>query len=66
MKLEEIKYLKHLLINSNLLNCKDYKKRLDALKEIKNVDGCVHLTDYLCAPNFLKSKNFYKDIKKIK
>lgn len=60
--LEEIKNLKHLLINTDLLNCEDYKKRVYAISKLKNGEGCWHLFDALCKPNFLKSKNFYKDI----
>lgn len=60
--LEEIINLKHLLINENLLNCMDYKQKVAAITTLKNGDGCWHLFDALCKPNFLKSKNFYKDI----
>lgn len=60
--LEEIKNLKHLLINTDLLNCEDYKKRVYAISKLKNGEGCWHLFDALCKPNFLNSKNFYKDI----
>ena len=60
--LEEIKKLRHLLINRDLLNCKDYKQKVDAISTLKNGDGCWHLFDAICKPNFLKSKNFYKDI----
>lgn len=60
--LGEIKNLKHLLINIDLLNCEDYKKRVSAISTLKNGEGCWHLFDAVCKPNFLKSKNFYKDI----
>ena len=60
--LEEIKHLKRLLINTDLLNCEDYKQRVSAISTLKNGEGCWHLFDALCKPNFLKSKNFYKDI----
>lgn len=56
--LEEIKNLKHLLINNDLLNCKDYKQKIDAISTLKNGDGSWHLFNYICSPNFLKSKNF--------
>ena len=59
---EEVENIKHLLINDDLLKCKDYTKRVDAISTLKNGDGCWHLYDVLCKPNFLKSKNFYKDI----
>ena len=62
IELEEIKDLKHLLINDDLLKCKDYKQKVDAISTIKNGDGCWHLFSEICKPNFLKSKNFYKDI----
>lgn len=59
---EEIRELRHLLINSDLLNCEDYKQKVTAIATLKNGDGCWHLFDTLCKPNFLRSKNFYKDI----
>lgn len=60
--LEEIRELRHLLINCDLLSCQDYKKKVAAISTLKNGDGCWHLFDAICKPNFLKSKNFYKDI----
>lgn len=60
--LEEIRELRHLLINCDLLSCQDYKKKVAAISTLKNGDGCWHLFDAICSPNFLKSKNFYKDI----
>lgn len=60
--LEEMKNLRHLLINGDLLNCKDYKQKVAAISTLKNGDGCWHLFDAICEPNFLNSKNFYKDI----
>lgn len=60
--LEEIRNLRYLLINENLLNCQDYKQRVNAISSLKNGDGCWHLFKAICSPNFLKSKNFYKDI----
>ena len=60
--LEEIRELRHLLINCDLLNCQDYKKKVAAISTLKNGDGCWHLFDAICKTNFLKSKNFYKDI----
>lgn len=63
IELDEINNLKHLLINSNLLSCEDYKKRVDAIATLKNGNGCWHLFDVICKPNFLQSENFYNDIK---
>ena len=60
--LEEIRELRHLLINCDLLNCQDYKKKVAAISTLKNGDGCWHLFSAICSPNFLKSKHFYKDI----
>ena len=60
--LEEISELRHLLIDNDLLSCQDYKKKVIAISTLKNGDGCWHLFDAICKPNFLKSKNFYKDI----
>lgn len=60
--LEEIKEVRCLLIDNNLLNCKDYKQRVVAISKLKNGDGCWHLFKTICKPNFLNSNNFYKDI----
>lgn len=60
--LEEVRDLRYLLINCDLLSCQDYKKKVVAISTLKNGDGCWHLFDAICKPNFLKSKNFYKDI----
>jgi len=62
ISLEEVKNIKKLLINEDLLNCKDYKQKVSAILTLKNGDGCWHLFDAICKSNFLKSKNFYKDI----
>ncbi len=59
---EEIMFPKKLLINENLLNCNDYSKRVSAMCKLKNGENCWHLFDKLCSKNFLKSKNYYKDI----
>lgn len=63
--LKEVKDIKGLLINSDLLNCTDYTKRVEAISKLKNGDGCLHLFDILCKPNFLNSKNFYQDLEKV-
>ena len=60
--IEEIRNVKNLLINNNLLNCEDYKQRVEAISKLKNGDGCWHLFSNICKPNFLKSENFYKDL----
>lgn len=62
LNLEEVRELRHLLVNEDLLNCQDYKKKVDAISTLKNGDGCWDLFDNICKPNFLKSRNFYKDI----
>lgn len=59
---EEIKFPTKLLINSNLLSCDDYQDRVAAMCKLKNGEGCWHLFDRLCSPNFLKSKKYYQDI----
>lgn len=59
---EEIKFPTKLLINSNLLSCNDYQDRVAAMCKLKNGEGCWHLFDRLCSPNFLKSKKYYQDI----
>ena len=61
----KIKFLNFLLINKNLLNCEDYSKRVNAIMKLKNGNGCWHLFDRLCSPNFLNSEKFYEDIEKI-
>lgn len=60
--LDEIRNLRHLLINNDLLNCKDYKQKVYAISTLKNGNGCWHLYGNICNLNFLKSKKFYKDI----
>lgn len=54
-----------LLRNNNLLDCDDYLKRVEAMLTLKNGEGCWHLFDRLCSPNFLNSKNYYEDIEMI-
>lgn len=65
IKLENDFPLKHLLINKNLLSCKDYKEKLIEISKLKNIEGCVHLVENLCRPEFLNSKNFSSDIEKL-
>ncbi len=62
INLDKVKNIKSLLINQNLLDCDDYKQKIDAMSKLKNLDGCSHLCMDLCNPNFLKSKKFYNDI----
>ncbi len=59
---EEIENINYLLINEDLLKCADYNQKVTAIATLKNGEGCWHLFDYLCNPNFLKSEKFYKDI----
>lgn len=61
----EIVFPKHYLINEDLLNCDDYVNRINVMAKIKNGEGCWHLFNRLCSPNFLNSKNYYKDLEKI-
>lgn len=56
--LEEISELRHLLINNDLLNCDDYKKRVQAISTLKNGNGCWHLFSAICKPNFFKKQKF--------
>ena len=53
------KNYKHLLINLDLLNCKDYKQKLAAILTLKNVGYEI---DDVCNSVFLESEKFYKDI----
>lgn len=62
IELEQVKDIRHLLINNDLLNCKDYKQKVATIATLKNGEGCWNLYQNICSPNFLKSKNFYKDI----
>lgn len=57
---EDVYNWKKLLINSDLLNCDDYNQRVYAISKLENGEGCWHLFDVLCRPNFLKSKNFIR------
>jgi len=50
----------------DLLNCTDYKQKVAAISTLKNGDGCWHLFVNICNPNFLNSKNFYKDIEMLR
>lgn len=61
----EILFPSYYLIDINLLNCDDYVNRITAMSKIKNGEGCWHLFEILCFPNFLNSKNYYKDLEKI-
>ena len=63
--LNEIEFPVRMLTNENLLNCSDYAKRIEAISKLKNGEGCWHLFDELCNENFVKSKNFYKDIEEL-
>ena len=53
----DIIFPSYYLINTDLLNCDDYVNRISAMSKIKNGEGCWHLFDRLCSPNFLNSKN---------
>jgi len=61
---DEITFPIDYLINPNLLNCDDYVNRVSAMSKIKNGNG-RYLFNMLCHPNFLNSKNYYKDLEKI-
>lgn len=61
----DIIFPSYYLINTDLLNCDDYVNRISAMSKIKNGEGCWHLFDRLCSPNFLNSKNYYKDLERI-
>lgn len=63
INLEDIRGSRNLLINRDILSCKDYKQKITAISTLKNVDGCVSMG---FSPNFFKSKNFYKDIEMLR
>lgn len=58
----EIEFDSELLVNRNLLECKDYHIRVEAMSKIKNCKECKHLLKHLCLPKFLNSKNYYLDM----
>ncbi len=62
---EEVENFKSILINKNLLDCKDYAKKVEAISSLKNANIYRHLLSRICNPKFLESKNFYKDIEMI-
>ncbi len=62
---QEVKNFKSILIDRNLLDCRDYQKRIEAITKLKNGDGCWHLFWRICSKKFLESKDFYKDIEMI-
>lgn len=66
LKPENIKFDSKLLIDNNLLNTKDYLKRINALVSINNADGWYHLFDRMLRPEFLNSSKFYQDIETLK
>lgn len=59
---KEIEFDSELLINKDLLECKDYHIRVEAMSKIKNCKECKHLLKQLCLPKFLNSKNYYLDM----
>lgn len=61
-----IKFDSKLLIDKNLLNTLDYKKRVESLVSIKNAEGYYHLFDNILKPEFLNSDKFYQDIETLK
>lgn len=63
---DDIVFPKKLLIHKNLLQCEDYLKRVEAMNQLTNGDGVWHLFERLCSPNFLHSKNYYRDMNLLK
>lgn len=62
---DEVENILNILINEEILKCSDYNRRIEAISKLKNGEGCWHLFDNICNPNFLKSNNFYKDLELI-
>lgn len=63
---DKIDFDTNILINEDLLNKSDYKKRIDAIMSIDNAEGCQHLFDRLVTKEFLDSPKFYEDIETLK
>ena len=60
----EIEFPTDYLLNTDLLNYDDYCNRVTAMSKIKGGNN-RYLFSMLCAPTFLNSKNYYKDMEKI-
>ncbi len=60
----EVTFPKKLLINSYLLNCDDYKNRINALLKIK-YEGNLPVFSSIASPSFIYSKIYYDDIEMI-
>lgn len=58
----EIEFDTTLLINKNLLSCKDYPTRVFAMSKIKCPKEYNYLLNVLVSKDFLNSKNYYLDM----
>ena len=65
IKPEELTVPRSTIINENILNCEDYKQRLQALCKVQNCGGFYHLFDRFCSIYFLKNPSFYEYVELI-
>lgn len=63
---KKIKFDSKLLIDDNLLNTRDYLKRVDTFVSIHNAEGWYHLFQNLVNPELLNSEKFYQDLEMLK
>ena len=59
---EELDFDHNLLLDSNLLNYKDYEYRVLGMSKIKGGKKIPHLYKRLCSQSFLSSKNYFIDL----
>lgn len=60
--LEMIGEIREITINKDLLSCRDYVNRIQAVSKLKNIGEWGRYITNVCNPTFLKSKHFYNDI----
>ena len=61
----ELTIPRNIIVNRNILDCKDYKQKLRALSKVQNCKGFYHLFDRFCSIHFLNQPSFYDDVKLI-
>ena len=59
INIEEIREVRRLLVNNDLLNCRDYIQKVEAISKLKNGEGCWHLYDNICKPKARISVRFF-------
>lgn len=63
---EKITFPKEILLNKDLLKCKDYPEKIKQMIEIKLEEHNQYLFEQLCSPDFLNSKNYNLDMELLK